>query len=159
MNDSFSDSISFSSGIISQIGKNWQAKIAEQVAKCEHSAYEIEKLCKAISKAAGGDGNKNNFKAVFYNEIDEPFRKWLRGIDPSTNGTEAAEKVNEWNNKLRDIALSLGEDIVRSSGEAAFTGRKVTEKINGKEVTKYYCSPDAYDRFELHIKTLTKKEG
>lgn len=158
VNDSFSDSISFSSGIISRVGKNWQMKITEQVAKCDRSAYEIEKLCNAISKAAGNDGNKNNFKAVFYNEIDEPFRKWIRSIEPSKSGTEAAEKVNEWNIRLRNIALNMGADIVRSSGEAAFKGRKVTEKINGKEVVRYYCSPDAYDRFELNIKRLTEKE-
>ena len=75
-------------------------------------------------------------------------RRWLHDIDPSWDAETAAQSIRQWRTDARRIAETLGRQLVRQSGNAAFTGRAVTfnhNKPNEKKV--YYSAPKVYNWF------------
>lgn len=158
--DTFSDALSFHAGIIGKLGEDWQERIKKEVDNCEKLAYAVGRLEWALSKAAGGDKGKGQAKARLYAEIDQPFRRWLRSIDPETDGQAAKDKQKEWQDTAKNIALRLGDEMVRQVGEAAFVGRKVKEKDDKKkkeDKEQYYSAPRASIIFTRMVKNVYKE--
>ena len=76
-------------------------------------------------------------KEVFYDRIDQTFRRWLMEIIPETDDiSEVCEKLDEEHPKEWE---ELGEEMVSNAGETAFVGR-TKEDV-------YYASPEAYNWF------------
>lgn len=184
VNDLFSDSLTFHTDLLTELGKNWQTYITEEVAKCDELAKAMRQLAKSLELAKGvSPDNAVKCSAVqsageqLYYEIDVPFRQWLASIDPGRveDSEEKDNVIQAWRNTAKGIALKLGEELVNASGPAAFVGRTVEEnkkedkksskKEKKKETTNedskcvYYCAPMAFQEFENEVKYGIYKGG
>lgn len=157
INDVFSDSLAFHAALLSEMGEAWRERVAEEVDRCEQLAYAVGELEVSLAKAAGGDAKPNDAKAQFYARVDQPFRRWLRSIDPETVEEAAREKLEEWQREAKRITGQLGEELVQSAGAVAFSGRFIKEKTKGKELARHYAAPEAYNRFTWRIHQIYKE--
>lgn len=164
VNDVFSDSLTFHTDLLTEIGEHWRAKITDEIKKCDESAAALRFLAKDIELAAGSSEDTVLKRAVverareqYYYEIDLPFRNWLEGIDPNW-GTDSEQKyraIEEWRETAKRIALRIGQELVESAGTAAIVGRAIKDK-NDKE--RYYSAPDAYRYFKVKLNEIYPKE-
>lgn len=164
VNDVFSDSLTFHTDLITEIGEHWRAKITEEIEKCKKSAAALRDLAKDIELAAGSAEDTVLKRAVverareqYYYEIDLPFRNWLERIDPNWEIVSEQEEqaLREWRETAKRIALRIGQELVESAGTAAIVGRAVKDK-NDKE--RYYSAPDAYRYFKVKLNEIYPKE-
>lgn len=164
VNDVFSDSLTFHTDLLTEIGEHWRAKITEEIKKCDESAAALRFLAKDIELAAGSAEDTVLKRAVverareqYYYEIDLPFRNWLERIDPNWEIVSEQEEqaLREWHETAKRIALRIGQELVESAGTAAIVGRAVKDK-NDKE--RYYSAPDAYRYFKVKLNEIYPKE-
>ena len=164
VNDVFSDSLTFHTDLITEIGEHWRAKITDEIKKCDESAAALRDLAKDIELAAGSSEDTVLKRAVverareqYYYEIDLPFRNWLERIDPNWEIVSEQEEqaLREWHETAKRIALRIGQELVESAGTAAIVGRAVKDK-NDKE--RYYSAPDAYRYFKVKLNEIYPKE-
>lgn len=164
VNDVFSDSLTFHTDLLTEIGEHWRAKITDEIKKCDESAAALRFLAKDIELAAGSAEDTVLKRAVverareqYYYEIDLPFRNWLERIDPNWEIVSEQEEqaLREWHETAKRIALRIGQELVESAGTAAIVGRAVKDK-NDKE--KYYSAPDAYRYFKVKLNEIYPKE-
>lgn len=161
VNDVFSDSLTFHTDLITEIGEHWRAKITEEIKKCDESAAALRFLAKDIELAAGSAEDTVLKRAVverareqYYYEIDLPFRNWLERIDPNWEIVSEQEEqaLREWHETAKRIALRIGQELVESAGTAAIVGRAIKDK------KKYYSAPDAYRYFKVKLNEIYPKE-
>lgn len=164
VNDVFSDSLTFHTDLLTEIGEHWRAKITDEIKKCDESAAALRFLAKDIELAAGSSEDTVLKRAVvehsreqYYYEIDLPFRNWLERIDPNWEIVSEQEEqaLREWHETAKRIALRIGQELVESAGTAAIVGRAVKDK-NDKE--RYYSAPDAYRYFKVKLNEIYPKE-
>lgn len=164
VNDVFSDSLTFHTDLLAEIGEHWRAKITDEIKKCDESAAALRFLAKDIELAAGSAEDTVLKRAVverareqYYYEIDLPFRNWLERIDPNWEIVSEQEEqaLREWHETAKRIALRIGQELVESAGTAAIVGRAVKDK-NDKE--RYYSAPDAYRYFKVKLNEIYPKE-
>lgn len=164
VNDVFSDSLTFHTDLLTEIGEHWRAKITDEIKKCDESAAALRFLAKDIELAAGSAEDTVLRRAVverareqYYYEIDLPFRNWLERIDPNWEIVSEQEEqaLREWHETAKRIALRIGQELVESAGTAAIVGRAVKDK-NDKE--RYYSAPDAYRYFKVKLNEIYPKE-
>lgn len=155
VNDSFSDSLTFHAGLLESLKKMWRKSINEQIGKCEQAARCIDRLAKDLAIASGdkNDAGSEEARAQFYFSIDQPFRQWLREIDPDKD--DLTQKMDEWQKTAYRIAAQQGEKMVKQAGAAAFVGRRI---VNEKAKTSYlYTAPQAYNRFLYELRKVYPK--
>lgn len=164
VNDVFSDSLTFHTDLLTEIGEHWRAKITDEIEKCKKLAAALRDLAKDIELAAGSSEDTVLKRAVverareqYYYEIDLPFRNWLERIDPNWEIVSEQEEqaLREWHETAKRIALRIGQELVESAGTAAIVGRAVKDK-NDKE--RYYSAPDAYRYFKVKLNEIYPKE-
>ncbi len=164
VNDVFSDSLTFHTDLLTEIGEHWRAKITDEIKKCDESAEALRDLARDIELAAGSSKDTVLKRAVvaraceqYYYEIDLPFRNWLERIDPNWEIVSEQEEqaLREWHETAKRIALRIGQELVESAGTAAIVGRAVKDK-NDKE--RYYSAPDAYRYFKVKLNEIYPKE-
>lgn len=132
--DAFGDELTFHTALFSEVNEGWLNRIGEEVAKCDQIASKVGLLSQAIHLASGGDP-KDKKKAErmaharerWYDQIDEPFRKWLRSLDPETMSID--EAVSLWLRQAHRIAYTLGEQMVKRAGSRVLFGRKADGKM------------------------------
>ena len=153
--DTFSDSLAFSSGILSGADERsqraWVLRIKEEIKKCELLTETFGKFLYNVALAGGYSTDKDLRKSVVdagketcYASLDVPFRRWLNSIDSNCLGEAMEEKVLEWQKIAKQIALDLGRETIRNAGMRALTGKEVDKK--------HYASPIAFEVMmrELH---------
>ena len=170
--DVYTDQLEMQLATLNDLGRKWTVRINREVQRCEETAKNIGTLCMELKLAGGLDYNKvKGFKdkqkvteearAQFYFAVDQPFRLWLRSIDPETDKLD--EKADEWQEKARKLAAELGRQMVERAGNAAFVGHRVEVKTGGKKDEKktvLYTAPKAYNSFLYNLRKLyPKKEG
>lgn len=168
VNDVFSDSLTFHTDLLTEIGEHWRAKITDEIKKCDESAAALRFLAKDIELAAGSAEDTVLKRAVverareqYYYEIDLPFRNWLERIDPNWEIVSEQEEqaLREWHETAKRIALRIGQELVESAGTAAIVGRTIEiEKKKGNKITVHYSAPDAYRYFKVKLNKFYPKE-
>lgn len=168
VNDVFSDSLTFHTDLLTEIGEHWRAKITDEIKKCDESAAALRFLAKDIELAAGSAEDTVLKRAVverareqYYYEIDLPFRNWLERIDPNWEIVSEQEEqaLREWHETAKRIALRIGHELVESAGTAAIVGRTIEiEKKKGNKITVHYSAPDAYRYFKVKLNEIYPKE-
>lgn len=158
-NDCYCDQLSFQVGLLDELGKIWRARIKEEIARCETAAKYIGDLQRDLAVAGGfsySDKTKGTIekqtekiRGDFYFSVDAPFRQWLQKIDAEVDDPD--EKTAEWQKECRWLALSMGRQMVRTSGSAALLGHRA-ELTKGK--SELYTSAKAYNRFQHRIGAL-----
>ena len=166
-NDCFMDSLSFQMNLLDELGKIWRTRITEEIKKCETAARYVGELARDLA-VAGGFSYSAKTKGIlekqadavqgdFYFTIDDPFRRWLRSIDAEED--ELDEKMDEWQRKCRDLAMTMGRKLVRESSSTALVGHRA-EIIKGRD--ELWTSAKAYNRFQYKIWNLypqSEEEG
>lgn len=177
VNDIFSDSLTFHTDLLTEVGKRWQESISEEVGKCEDIARKLGKLAADIEIAAGSspkDAPKSatvsHVQEQYYYEIDVPFREWLLSIDPEweSGSHEEHECIRKWHEISRKIAESLGKELVNSAEASAVVGRfievkdKTTTKNknneNGGKRRVYLSAAGVFSKFMYSINFIYPKE-
>lgn len=157
--DSIDDVVTLHTTLLGEsVNEGWRRRIAEEIATCDKISRELYFLTKNSYLAAGANdsiadtrGKKSN--ALWYDAIDQPFRKWLRSLSPNSsradgdNSKTIDQFVEEWQKSARTIALKLGREMVDQAGEKAYFGRIVKEKSGSKIVEKRYSSAKSFSDF------------
>lgn len=95
-------------------------------------------------------------RSQFYFAVDQPFRQWLRSIDPEED--DMTETTARWQGIARGIAEQLGQQMVLEAGSAALVGRRVKLDAGKKtERMELYTAPKAYNRFRAGLYKLYPK--
>ena len=153
IDDLFSDSITFHTDLLTELGRHWQERVTEEIGKCDKLAEALGLFAKNLEFAAGASEKAIkakdapfNFgaKERLYYEIDIPFREWLEEIDPEWENDSAEEHkaLERWHKKAQKIALQIGNDLVQTAEPSAIIGRFVEGKKdkNGKKTEGHYYS-------------------
>lgn len=152
--DTFSDSLTFHTALLDELGRRWRQKITDEIDRCGKLAQAVGNLAKSLDIAASDPdhaGKKNSAKAAreqFYFRLDQPFRRWLCDIDPAWDSETAEKHIFQWRADAKRIAQTLGRQLVDQSGSAAFIGRMIKSsgsKASDKET--YYSAPKVYNWF------------
>lgn len=142
--DSYGDELTFHTALFSEINEGWLNRIGEEVAKCDWIAQKAGLLSQVIHIASGGnpkDKKKTErmarAKEMWYAQVDEPFRKWLRQLDPDTMSID--EAVSQWLEQERRLAFAFGEQMVKRAGSRVLFGRKADdETVSGAKALLRY---------------------
>lgn len=162
--DTFSDSLTFHTALLDELGRRWRQKITDEIDRCGKLAQAVGNLAKNLDIAATDPdhaGKKNSAKAAqeqFYFRLDQPFRRWLCDIDPAWDSETAEKHIFQWRADAKRIAQTLGRQLVDQSGSAAFIGRMVkssSSKANDKET--YYSAPKVYNWFLADVNRVYQK--
>ncbi|MCP3017154.1 type I-E CRISPR-associated protein Cse1/CasA [Nocardiopsis dassonvillei] len=99
----------------------------DAVNDAEEAVTVLGDLATALADAAGADGEgpRATARDRGFAELDEPFRKWLRGLDTTE---PPLEQRREWQVEAHRIVSRLGDELMDTAGEAAWTGRVVATK-------------------------------
>lgn len=164
--DCYTDQLSVQLELLNVLGRRWTERIEREVQNCMEAAEKIGQLDKGLKLAGGLDPSRfKAFKdaqkmteaarAQFYFAVDQPFRRWLQGIDPETD--EPVEKAAEWQVQAYRLAAELGKQMVEQAGTAAFIGHRVPDKKNS-EKSYLYTAPKAYNSFLYDLRKLYPKQ-
>ncbi len=122
------------------------------------------RLAQNLALAAGdkNDTGAEAARAQFYFAVDQPFRRWLQGIDPETD--EPVEKAAEWQVQAYRLAAELGKQMVEQAGAAAFDGPPhPVDEAKNKDKSCLYTAPKAYNSFLYNSEAVSRnrrmKEG
>ena len=158
----YSDSLTFHTDLITELGKRWRKIISKEVSCCEDLAYRLKLLATDVEIAAGAcPKNADQCSSVieakeqFYHEIDIPFRTWLASIDPEWEDSSDEEQkcLQSWHETALRIAMQIGRNVVEEAGDAAVIGRLVSIKKDKSEKTEevYYSAAKAYNDFSNKV--------
>lgn len=164
--DCYTDQLSVQLELLNVLGRRWTERIEREVQNCMEAAEKIGQLDKGLKLAGGLDPSRfKAFKdaqkmteaarAQFYFAVDQPFRRWLQGIDPETD--EPVEKAAEWQVQAYRLAAELGKQMVEQAGAAAFVGRRIPDAKN-KDESCLYTAPKAYNSFLYGLRKLYPKQ-
>lgn len=152
--DVISDYVDFRSNLLDELGEPWVRMVERQIGKIEEAAKAISHLAANLVKAEGGkeESAVQNAKREYYGRIDIPFREWFLSLNSESEADDAqVEAEIKWRRIGYGIAANMGEDLAAQAGDVAFVGREINEKENGKEVTRYYCTPKAIRSFRKYV--------
>jgi len=128
--DSWSDSFSLNSSLLSAIGDKWVIRISDLLKSTDNMVKAYGQLAFDIEKSSGGFeklfDKRDAAKDEAYFNLDMPFRNWLEKIDIEDEDMD--DVCSKWENRARSIILKLGDELAAKSGNAAFTGRIINKK-------------------------------
>ena len=158
VNDAFCDALTFQAELLESLKKKWRVMITNEIGTCEQAAKTVGRLAQNLALAAGGgsDTGVEAARTQFYFMVDQPFRRWLQGIDPEGE-QEPNDKAAEWQAQAYGIAARLGRQMVEQAGSAAFVGHRIPDEKN-KEKSYLYTAPQAYNRFLCDLRKLYPKQ-
>jgi CRISPR system Cascade subunit CasA len=162
VDDLIADDLSLHASLITNLGEDWVNRIINELETTDKLVVKLGVLAENLAKAAGfSDSEKKKFSAkeLAYFTLDQPFRRWLEGIDPEKDENVKDEKCELWWNEAQRIVRKLGRDLIEQTDLQAFAGREVTQKIKGKEVKRLYTSPGVYNLFLLQTASKQSLRG
>lgn len=163
----YADQIAMSLSLLNELGDSWTPRINREVERCVDAANCIGMLAKELKLAGGLDYNRvkayedlqkitESARSQFYFAVDQPFRQWLRSIDPEED--DMTETTARWQVIARGIAEQLGQQMVLEAGSAALVGHRVKLDAGKKtERMELYTAPKAYNRFRAGLYKLYPK--
>lgn len=90
----------------------------------------LSQLADNLATAAGGDAGGPGVAAAEagYHGLDEPYRRWLSGLRAGTD-REVADRA--WHSTVRSVLWGLGDSLVGTCTEKAWSGRDVERRSGG----------------------------
>lgn len=180
----FSDALTVNAALLSDLGPAAIRRVEAAVQAANGFVYQLTLLMRKLSLARGDDVNSARLQdavAQAFFLLDEPFRRWLAGIDPEQTDLDLA--LVDWVSTARGIVRFLGRQMVAAAGQAAFVGREVQlnpryegslhkqlqafidsgkemrlNRQSGQTVGKLFTAPQAYQAFIYHTADKNKKE-
>lgn len=153
--DAFSDTLSFSAGILADASKATLHTVESEIHRCEEIAKAYGIFAGSVYMASGGDSEQFSSRAAigkehFYHRIDAPFREWLREYDPSLGDDARDKMLEQWHTRSRSIVRALANETARMAGSGAFIGKTIDN--GGRK--EFYSVPAALNRLEAALKKI-----
>ncbi|WP_433379381.1 type I-E CRISPR-associated protein Cse1/CasA [Streptosporangium sp. CA-115845] len=119
----------------------------DAVADAEEAVSVLGDLAVDLARASGADPDslKTAARDLGFGTLDGPFRDWLAGLHP---GDDPQERRSAWQRQTHRITARLGDELLRSAGDAAWAGR-VIETKKGQELWLNTSQADQAFRFRL----------
>lgn len=161
--NSFGDSLTLHAALLSELGKEWDELISNEISECDKIAAWCEKMQKILilSKSPVPDKlDKINAQAKvvrekFYSLIDLSLRKWIESIDPQTDNP--FDKRDEIRKTVSDIAKKYAAELAENAGAGAIIGRHGNDIFSkSKDAKRHYSSPEALNYFYGRIAKYMK---
>lgn len=161
-----SDTLSIHNDVFTELGGGWMPLINNLLKLTDDCIGKLAVLAADLAKAAGdsdstyhkaGGGRADAGRGEAYYRMDEPFRRWLAGIDPLKTIMGEAEK--EWVAILKRTLFQLGEEMSRQCGEKAIIGRWVEERKGSRRESNLYTAPGALGKFRRNVVRTIAKGG
>lgn len=150
--DYVSDSLTVNRALLSEMGGGWNMRIADTVSltgdcvRClKKFAFDVAEVCGLDKVGMGAAGAA--IEATAYREMDLPFRRWLRSIDPAEDNID--DRMADWLGIAESISLDIAKEELRESGNRALTG-----KIVGKSDSNVFT---AFSRFKFSLYKITRR--
>lgn len=123
----FTDDMQVKAGVLFDDDKSkqnyWPQRIEETVMVTNEIGNYIWRFASNIAKLRGV-GNDKDFAdrtvGEFYESLNEPFRQWLASL---TNQDERDQKVNEWKLKVRSLALTMANNLLKKATPQEIRGK------------------------------------
>ena len=150
--DYIDDKISLSSELLDNIGKDWIITISDEIEKCEKVSNDAFKLfANKIKIICGKDAKKlkERLSAVFFQKIDEKFRKWLISIEPSKSIKEVEQK--KWHRIAKRAADSVVMEYIKEIDCIIYVGKEETKD-------NIVSIPEAYNMFRVKLNGIYPQE-
>jgi len=125
VDDVLSDEVDFSLSLLREKSRPLARQAEHAVELAETGARTVRQLAENLDRAAGGDGVARGEKArqATYAALDEPYRRWLRGLEGDEDPLVA---LDAWKDLARTTLLHLGADLIADAPPAAWAGREVS---------------------------------
>ncbi|MFJ2028390.1 type I-E CRISPR-associated protein Cse1/CasA [Streptosporangium sp. NPDC087985] len=103
----------------------------DAVADAERAVTVLGDLAADLARAAGADAEppKAAARDLGFNTLDGPFRDWLTGLLPDD---DPQARRSAWQDRTHLMVSKLGQELLRSAGDAAWQGR--VETWQGQEI-------------------------
>ncbi len=139
--DIYSDELTLSVAVMRVEREDLSAQIDREVRLTEEVARDVGTLAANLARAAGesgdgaGDGARYRAKELFFSAVDNDFRAWLTQVD----GHESARDVGcRWECILRQHALGIQTELVRSASSSAIVGRDTGREYMNVGIAENY---------------------
>jgi CRISPR system Cascade subunit CasA len=125
--DIYHDEVALSSALFSEGNLALGRLVDHSVETTEEVARIVANLASNLARAAGasgegaGEGDREIARERFYGAVDAPYRQWLSTLD--ANSDIEVSRVS-WDDTLRGVAKSVAQELVESSPDKAYVGRK-----------------------------------
>jgi CRISPR system Cascade subunit CasA len=125
--DIYHDEVALSSALFSEGSLPLGRLVDRSVEITEEVARIVVNLASNLARAAGasgegaGEGDREIARERFYGAVDAPYRQWLSTLD--ANSDIEVSRVS-WDDTLRGVARSVAQELVESSPDKAYVGRK-----------------------------------
>lgn len=136
----FADEMQINADVLfdkNRLHRNWWPK------RIENTVEMTNKVGSLVWRFASNAGNlrglndassfANRLSARFYEQLNQPFYKWLAGL---TNEDERDERVNEWKKTVTRIALSTAGELLNNATPLEIRGKNIDDQQ--KNIFIYY---------------------
>lgn len=163
--NSYSDTLTMHSALLSELGRNWRSSIETEIQKCEKLAYETGRYAQELFIASGGSNSSKDkhyseisseAKEQLYYRLDIPFREWLREIDPKSDLQTKQNIIAKWRDTAKKIAFEYAEELVREQPDTAFIGHMIKDEKKNKTVL--YSAPKAMNSYRYSVNKVYEGE-
>jgi CRISPR system Cascade subunit CasA len=135
--DIWGDEYALDSTFFTEMGDAWIALATALLATTEKTVYTLGHFASDLSIAAGNDDSADGKRAKAmeeaFDQLDGEFRSWLSTLKPATG--DMAEADRQWRDRLWSVLTAMAEELIAESGENAFVGRTVKNRITQVEET------------------------
>lgn len=124
------DSLSIHAILVSEQGRRLAALAVDSVSAADEAVTAVAMLAGNLSIAAGGDpaGSRDRAREDAYFRLDGHYRRWLSGLDASTDPPTA---LATWRTTARPLIWRQAQELLDSAGPTAWVGR---ENSTGRHV-------------------------
>ncbi len=142
------DNLVLNGNLLTEMGREWNVRINDVIKKTDDCVDTLGRFAINMEKAGGNsDGNSHTKIAAetrtgAFHRLDEPFRRWLREIDPKRKDS-MDEQMEVWIRAMRSTVLGIGRKMLSESSDSALVGRSFKE--------------NAFAIFRLFENTIYKK--
>lgn len=137
----FGDYVAVNTSLLEAQNDSWVGRIVNELEITRQCVSVLRRFVEDLENARGyrKDPKKaakdivavvQQAESEAYFSLDMPFRQWLMSIVPGTDVEE--DRVIEWRQKVRQLLLAQGQDILNQTDDRALTGKlpQADEKPN-----------------------------
>jgi CRISPR system Cascade subunit CasA len=137
------DAVALSVVLLGEAGVELRTTAIDAVTDAEQAASALGNLAANLAEAAGGEGGgpRERAREVAYSRLDQPFRRWLAEITPSSSPTGARAV---WQKVADRIVRDLGRELIEQAGPAAWRGREARNR--------HVSTPEAANWFHTQLR-------
>lgn len=152
VNTMVADSLQLNARLLGEFGEDWRLDIIDLLGKTDQAVRILGFLASDLAESVGSRDAKSAAhapKEQAYYALDEPFRHWLRSIDPLA--TERHDTLERWAKTASRIIRTLGAELISLAGEQAMVGREVGKEDKKRRINAAIAQRKFHFAFKKQI--------